>query len=229
MSNRTSVVMNGRRVLAALLATLLMACDSAPQGEGASKQPDQPAPATGAPTDSVPAPAEAPSEMPPPDQAPTAPAQPAPSAPPPTEPSPVPEPVAAANEPALETMKSARPPAKLGVPVDLRYSFEGEPLANQPAILHLAAVPRVTGTNLAVNIKTVNGIQVAAAGPLAVNKASANGAYRQHFAITRQASAPEELRVLVTMDMPEGTGFGFYSIPLDGGTKSQKLDSVKQR
>lgn len=224
MSNRTSFVMNCQRVFVALLATFLAACDPAPQADDSANQADQPVPSNEAPDNST----SAPAEVPPPDQAPTAPAQPAPSAPSPVEPSPVPDPVAAANEPALEAMKSARPPSKLGVPVDLRYSFESDPLPNQPAILHLAAVPRVTGTNLGVSIKTVTGIQVAAAGPLAVSKANANGAYRQHFAITRQASAPAELRVLVTMDMPEGTGFGFYSIPLNGGTKSQKLDSVKQ-
>lgn len=201
--------------LAASLTLLLAACDPAPTSEA----PTQETPAESSP---------APGDVPPPDQAPAAPAQPAENPPPPADPSPVPKPTAA-NEPALESMKSARPPAKAGVPVDLRYSFDGDPAANQPVTLHLAAVPRVAGSNLGVSIKTVQGIQVAAAGVLNVQKASANGAYRQHFSVTRQAAAPGELRVLVTMDTPEGTGFGFYSIPLDAGATSRKQDSVKQR
>ena len=61
-----------------------------------------------------------------------------------------------------------------------------------------------------------------------MQKASAHDAYRQQLSITRDASAPE-LRVLVTMDLPEGSSFGFFSIPFEPGKKSQKQDSVKQR
>ena len=120
-----------------------------------------------------------------------------------------------ASQPPLESMKTAKAPAKLSVPVDLKYHFDTEPLANQPAMLHLAAVPRVAGTNLRVSVKDVDGIQVAAGGVLNVQKASANGAYRQQYSVTRQGTGPTELRVLVTMDLPEGSGFGFFSIPLD--------------
>jgi hypothetical protein len=242
MIHRTSPAKIRLAASAALLAMLLAACNRAPKsdetatpppapsgdapapGAPAMGAPDSGAPANGSPADSAPAPGD----VPPPDQSPAAPAQPSDNAPPPTDPSPAPAPTAAI-EPALGSMKTARPPAKAGVPVDLRYSFDGDPAANQPVTLHLAAVPRVAGTNLGVSIKTVQGIQVAAAGVLNVQKANANGAYRQHFSVTRQAAAPAELRVLVTMDVPEGSGFGFYSIPLDDGTTSQKQDSVKQR
>jgi len=79
----------------------------------------------------------------------------------------------------------------------------------------------------------VAGIQVAAAGVLGAQKATASSAYRQHYSVTRQDSAPGELRVLVTMETPEGSAFGFFGIPLDAGqdpgNSSQKLNSVKQR
>lgn len=231
MTHRHSPAKIPQAITAALLAMALTmalaACDPGPETD-ASKQPPPPAPTSEAPSESTPAP----SDVPPPDESPAAPVQPPEEAPPPTDPSPAPKPTAN-NEPPLESMKSARPPAKAGVPVDLRYSFDGDPATNQPVTLHLAAVPRAAGSNLGVSIKTVPGIQVAAAGTLSAQKANAESAYRQHFSVTRQASAPAELRVLVTMDLPEGTGFGFYSIPLDGGTvagsKSQKQDSVKQR
>ncbi len=79
-----------------------------------------------------------------------------------------------------------------------------------------------------MSIKAVDGLQVVSSGKLAVQEVTANDAYRQQFSITRQASVPE-LRVLVVMDMPEGLGHGFFSIPFDSGKKSQKQDSVKQR
>jgi hypothetical protein len=185
--------------MAILLAVALAACQPASNDAQPSPAPaadEQPAPA---PTGDMPSPAPLPAEPPP-----AAPAEPAS----------VSEPVLA-GQPALESMKSARAPAKLSVPVDLRYSFDTEPLANQPAMLHLAAVPRVAGTNLRVQVNDVEGIQVAAGGALNVLKANANGAYRQQYSVTRQGTGPAELRVLVTMDLPQGSGFGFFSIPLD--------------
>jgi hypothetical protein len=215
--------MSTRFPLSILMVVLLASCKPAPQTEA---RDEAPAAASQAPADSPPVPA--PAEATPPDQAPTAPAQPAPDAPPPVEPSPATKPTAATSEPTLESMRNATAPSKLSVPVDLKYSFDGDPLANQPVTLHLAAVPRVAGTNLSVSIKPVDGLRAVSSSKLAVQKANASDAYRQQWSITRQASVPE-LRVLVTMDLPEGLGHGYFSIPLEPGKKSQKQDSVKQR
>jgi hypothetical protein len=125
-------------------------------------------------------------------------------------------------------MRAAKASAKISVPVDLRYSFDGVVSANQPVTLHLAAVPRVAGSNLNVSVKSADGVRVDSA-PLAVSKANASGIYRQQLVVTRLAGSAETIRVLVTMDLGEGSGFGFFTIPLDGGTTAQKLDSVKQR
>jgi hypothetical protein len=152
----------------------------------------------------------------------------APASPPPSEPS-ASSPVVLAQEPALESMASARAPAKLGVPVDLRYRFDAAPLTNQPVILHVAAVPRVAGSNLTVSVKPVKGVQIAAGGALNVQKANVNGAYRQQFSVTRGTAAPKELRVLVTMDLPEGSAFGFFSVPLEPENVPAEQDLVKQR
>jgi hypothetical protein len=226
MSNRNPHLTTAAAMIAALLA--LAACDPAPKESPPTNSPSAPGSQEPVPGE-TPAGAPAPGEVPPPDESPAAPVQPPAEAPPPTEPSAAPKPTSSSPEPALESMLYASASTKLGVPVDLRYSFDTEPLTNQPVILHLAAVPRVAGTNLAVSLKDVSGIQVAAGGPLSVQKASASGAYRQQFSVTRQASAPGQLRVLVTMDLPEGSGFGFYNIPFEPGKLSQKQDSVKQR
>ena len=205
---------------AALLAALLAGCGGAPQPEPAPPPPPAPA----APAETPPPPATAPSEV-----APGGATAPAPAAPPPTEPSAVPKPAtAAATEPSLESMHAAKPSAKISVAVDLRYSFDGAALPNQPVTLHLAVLPRAAGTNLTVSIKAADGLRVDAA-PLTVSKANAAGVYRQQLSITRLAANTAELRVQVTMDTAMGTDFGFFTIPLDGGTNSQKLDPVKQR
>jgi hypothetical protein len=169
--------------------------------------------------------------------APDAPSQ--PESPPPPDSSPMePQPVApieapvaqslaSRRDPDLAQMRTAIPGAKMTVAVDLRYHLDGAALPNLPVTLHLAAVPRVSGTNLSVSVRPVEGVQLAAT-PLSVQKASADGVYRQQLSITRLASAPAGLRVLVTMDMPAGSGFGFFTIPLDAGTNSPKQNSVKQ-
>ena len=214
---------------APLLVALLASCD-------AQKPEDVPAPPPSPPEAAAP-----PSEVPPladpatppsntaadPASAPQAPAQPAPAAPPPTEPSPAPTPTATTGPP-LESMSLATPPAKLSVAVDLRYRFDGAVVVDQPVKLHLAAVPRVAGTNFTVSIRKIAGLDVANGG-LVLEKVDASGVYRQEMTLIRRASAPDNIRVLVTMDVPEGAGFGFFSIPLDAGKNPQKSDSVKPR
>ena len=205
---------------AVLLGLMLAGCDKpSPQ--------EAPAPATPAetpipPAEAVPAPS---GEAPPADAAEPVPSPP-PSPPPPTEPSAVPKPTA--DDPALESMPVAIASAKISVPVNLRYQIDGDALSGQPFTLHLAAVPRVPGAQLQVSVKNAPGLQIAS-GPLQIQKASAATPYRQRLSVTRSASGPENLRVLVTMDLAEGTAFGYFTIPLASGITAQKPDSVKQR
>lgn len=207
---------------ATLLAVLMAGC-----GKKAAPEPVPAPPA--APAD-VPASTPAPgSEAAPvnPTEVPAAPAQPAPGAPPPQEPSASPTP-AAINEPSLDSMRMAKASAKISVPVDLRYRFDGPVLPDQPVMLHLAAVPRTGGSNLKVSIKAVEGLRVDASS-LAIQKVTPAGVYRQQMSITASARPPAAIRVLVTMEMAEGSGFGFFTVPLESGTSAQKQDSVKQR
>ena len=216
-------------LLAAPLLTILASCD-AQKPEVVPPPPPSPAESAAPPPDVAPPvdPAAPPSNATAdPGAAPQAPAQPAPSAPSPTDPSPSPTPTAA-NGPPLESMSLATPPAKLGVAVDLRYRFDSAVVVDQPVKLHLAAVPRVAGTNFTVSVRKIAGLEVANGG-LVLDKVDASGVYRQEMTLIRRASAPDNIRVLVTMDVPEGAGFGFFSIPLDGGKNPQKSDSVKPR
>jgi hypothetical protein len=111
-------------------------------------------------------------------------------------------------------MALAKAPSKLSVPVDLHYQFDNAVQTGRPATLHLAAVPRIAATNLQVSVKQVAGLQVAAPA-LAVQKATASTAYRQQLSVTRLAGGPAEVRVLVTMDLPEGAAFGWFSVPFE--------------
>jgi hypothetical protein len=130
-------------------------------------------------------------------------------------------------------MATARPGAKMSVAVDLRYQFDGAATEGQPVTLHIAAISRVDGTNLNVEVKSAPGVETSR-GTLSAQKVDAAGVYRRQLSVTRHAGAPDDLRVLVTMDMPEGTAFGYYTIPFDAGQNregntAQKSDSVKQR
>jgi hypothetical protein len=198
-----------------LLFGLLAAC-TRPEPPPADESP---------PTVPPPASEEAP---PPPADAPAGPDQPAPDAPAPTDPSPAPQPTSGGDEPALESMQLARSNAKIGVPVDLRYSVEGDPLGDQPVRLHLAAIPRVDGSDLRISVQRAEGLEFTE-GALTVQKATQAGVYRKQLALTRRDSGPGEVRVLITMGADGGSAHGFYSIPLEPGKISQKLDSVKQR
>jgi hypothetical protein len=185
----------------------------------ACAKPEPPPPAEPQTTpDTAPTPA--------PEDAPTGPAQPTPDAPPPSDPSPAPAPTSEHEEPAVESMMAAVPSGKMTVAVGLRYAISGDP-STGAINLSLAALPRVAGSNLNVSIKAEPGISITST-PLVVQKTSAAGTYRKQMSLALDP-AVERVRVLVTMDMPEGTGFGFYSIPLKPETTSKKPDSVKQR
>jgi hypothetical protein len=118
-------------------------------------------------------------------------------------------------------MQSAQGSSKLSVPVDLRYQFDGPVRDGQPVTLHLAAVPRVAGSNLAVSIKEAPGVSTTA-GELLAQKATATTAYRRQLSVTKLAGGPRELRVLVTMDMPMGSAFGWFSVPFEAMPPVQK-------
>jgi hypothetical protein len=140
---------------------------------------------------------------------------------------PVPAPAAAA-EPPLASMALAAPGSKLGVPADLRYRFDGDAASGQAVTLHLAAVPRVAGSNLAVSIKQVPGIKTTVSEYRAA-RATATTAYRQQLSLVREANGPTELRVVVTMDMPIGSAFSYFSVPLVPVQPATKQAPVEMR
>jgi hypothetical protein len=210
---------------ATLLAALLTGCGRSAEPEAVPAPPPAPAETAAPAGDPAPGTDAAPVN---PTEVPGAPAQPAPDAPPPKDPSAAPAP-AANDAPDLSTMLVAKASAKISVPVDLRYSFDGPVIPDQPVMLHLAAVPRTGGSNLKVSIASVEGVRLDALPATAIQKVSASGIYRQQIAVTAAPGAPTTIRVLVTMDMAAGSGFGFFTVPLAGGTAAQKQHSVKQR
>lgn len=132
-------------------------------------------------------------------------------------------------DPALSAMALAEVrSSKIGVPVDLRYQFDGDVDSGQAVTLHLAAVPRVPGDNLKVSIKDVSGIRLSA-GPMNAQKVSASTAYRQQLSVSKLAGGPKELRVLVTMDLPEGAAFGWFSVPFSAALPASKVAPVKMQ
>jgi hypothetical protein len=199
---------------AALSAIMLLAC----------AKPAPPAESSAEPASETAVPA---SESGPADSATSDPAAP----PPPNEPSTMPrpqDPPAASNEPDLNSMPLARPSAKISVAADVRYQIEGPIEPGQSATLHLAVVPRIAGAPMQVTLAENAGLSIAA-GPASVQKVGNRDVVRRQYAVTRSTAAANQVRVLVTMQAAEGTGFGFFTIPLEDGTPSRKLDSVKQQ
>ncbi len=201
---------------AALLALMMLACAKstppaepapAPMKEAASEQAPETAPGWNPTDEATPAPPEPsdPSTMPPPQ-----------------------DPPAASIEPALNAMPLARPSAKISVAADVRYQIDGPIAPGQSATLHVAVVPRIAGAPMQVSLPEKAGLTVAA-GPARVQKLGNRDVIRRQYAVTRAAESAREIRVLVTMDAAEGTGFGFFTIPLESSTPSRKLDSVKQQ
>jgi hypothetical protein len=188
-----------RNTIATLLAAaLLAACarEAPPAGESAAPAAPE--------TDPAPAPAPAPESAPPAD-----------APPPPTDSNPAPTPTATPATPALESMRLARAPSKLGVAADVRYSFDASSVAGQPATLHVAVIPRVAGQPLEFSLQPAQGVESVAAGPVSRQKQGSVDALRRQYAVTRTAAAPGSLKVLVTLTFDGGSTFGFYSIPLD--------------
>jgi hypothetical protein len=136
--------------------------------------------------------------------------------------------VAASNDPDLDSMPLARPSAKISVAADVRYRIDGPIAPGQTATLHLAVVPRIAGAPMQVSIAEAAGLTLAA-GPSSVQKLGARDVQRRQYAVTRSDPSATQVRVLVTMEAAEGSGFGFFTIPLEGEASSRKLDSVKQR
>jgi hypothetical protein len=135
-------------------------------------------------------------------------------------------PPAVNSGPAISAMTLAAPPQKLGAPVDLRYQFDGDVKAGQPVTLHLAAVPRVAGSNLTMSVKNESGIS-AKANALNVQKANVSTAYRQDVSVTKLDGGPAGLQVLVTMDVAEGSAHSWFTIPLGGAPAAGKQQGTK--
>lgn len=154
-----------------------------------------------------------------------------PAPPQPSDPSTMPppqDPPAASTEPDLDSMALARPSAKISVAADVRYQIDGPIAPGQSATLHVAVVPRIAGAPVQVSLTEKPGL-IVSAGPASVQKLGNRDVVRRQYAVTRSAETAREIRVLVTMDAAEGTGFGFFTIPLDGSRPSRKTDSVKQQ
>jgi hypothetical protein len=213
--------MNAGQSVCALLVFALIASCAKPEPDPAQPSTTQPA----APSPDSAAPVPPPEQTPPPEDSATGPAQPTPDDPLASAPSLARSATSNSQEPGVETMLAAVPSGKMTIAVGLRYALSGDP-ATGPMTLSLAAIPRVAGTNLNVSVKSEPGIK-ATTTPMRVEKATVSGIYRKQMSLN---VGPEvrRIRVLVTMDIAEGTGFGFFSIPLDGGINPQKLDSVKQ-
>ncbi len=123
---------------------------------------------------------------------------------------------APSTEPDIHAMAVAeRRGEEIGAPVDVRYQFSGKVAAGRPVGLQIAAVPRVDGSNLRIELPQSAGVTIAKAGPAAAfGKATGASAYRYDVELTPAAEAPDRIPVIVSMDVAGGRFFSVFSIPL---------------
>lgn len=126
------------------------------------------------------------------------------------------QPPAQTSEPDVAQMRLAEQVGgKIGVPVDVRYQLQGIAAQDQPAILQLAFVPRVAGTNLRVEFPAAAAVSIdEGSTPLAIAKADAAGSYRRSLLVTPRAGDAAEVRAIVAMDVNGGRYFGVFTIPV---------------
>ena len=123
-----------------------------------------------------------------------------------------------ASVPEIGAMRTAIASSKMSVAAELRYSFDAPATENAAVTLHLAAVADVPGQTLKISVQDSPGVTLAA-GPPSTEKVNSADVVRQQFSLTRAAGSPDRLRVLVTMESAAGSGFGFFTIPLDGSIR----------
>ncbi|HZF14535.1 MAG TPA: hypothetical protein VE046_01205 [Steroidobacteraceae bacterium] len=122
-------------------------------------------------------------------------------------------------EPAVDSMKLARPTSKISVPADVRYQLSSAALKDQPITVAIAVVPRVAGENLRIEFPASDSVVLESGASASVQeKATAAAVYRRSLIVTPRSSEVAEMRVLVSMDVEGGRYFGVFSIPL--GRKS---------
>jgi hypothetical protein len=129
--------------------------------------------------------------------------------------------------PAVDSMAFAMRSGKRGVPVDVRYQFDGDVGMNKATGLQIALVPTVPGTNLQMEIKPAAGVRIDANAAPAIQKANSTDVYRHSASITKSDPAVESINVMVSMETAEGLAFGIYTIPLNAPVPGAKRSEKK--
>ncbi len=80
---------------------------------------------------------------------------------------------------------------------------------------------QVVGQDASSSLKQEAGIEFPKA-KLSAARVEMATTYRQDLQVRRRAGGPQELRVLVTMGFPIGTGFTYYSVPLNRTPQEKK-------
>jgi hypothetical protein len=133
-------------------------------------------------------------------------------------------PAQAAPDVASMTSAAVVATAKVGVPVDVRYTLAGAAVKGQPTALDLAFVPRVEGGNLEITFPGSDSAAIVSGGAaLAVAKADAASVHRRRLTVTPSTDSAE-VRVQVSMDVAGGRYSSIFTIPMApaAGTSAAK-------
>lgn len=140
----------------------------------------------------------------------------------------------AATDPAatpLEKMTLARAPGKMSVPIDLHYRLSGVAAKDQATALELAAVPRIAGSAMTVQILESDSVTIdpGSAPQMMLQETDAGGVYRRSLLVTPRLERGAEVRVLVTFDVESAHYAGVYVIPVGEAASSRAGKPGKDR
>jgi hypothetical protein len=119
----------------------------------------------------------------------------------------------AATAPDVVHMKAAKQIGKQGVPVDVRYAYNGAP-KNGSASLQLAFIPRVQGSALRVEFPRSESVSIGETDELHVQKVAPASVHRHNLVVTPLKADAGEIRALVSMEVEGGRYFGIFVIPV---------------
>jgi len=124
----------------------------------------------------------------------------------------------AATAPDVARMKTAKQIGKQGVPVDVRYAYNGA-AKNGSASLQLAFIPRVQGSALRVEFPRSESISIGETDELHVQKVAPASVHRHNLVVTPLKADAGEIRALVSMEIEGGRYFGIFVIPVGSSAR----------
>jgi hypothetical protein len=107
------------------------------------------------------------------------------------------------------------PEGKRMAPVDVAYRVIGPLTPGQPAVIELSLTPRLAASALELEVAPTIAYRIERSNaPIALGKVGAGMALRHSLTVTPVAGTPQDMRILVSVDVPGARYASVFRIPL---------------